>query len=462
MTSIIKHKNNALFLLAVYLTGTFLLLYRLGSHPAFPYNWENYTIWYFLDFWHQPVRDLLQLTDGVMTDSGKSPLAVIPIWIIFKTIGIGLFQLRLPFAILSGLVIPVFWLVTKRISGIRTANLAIVLLIISPVFLLYGRTATLVGISLLPMIITVYVLLRFLQKPAQWYWLIILQILFMINTYGYTPIRFLWVLSIFIFLLELVLAPAKRYIFMLAAAATILILPLYLTLFYKINGPFPVTAISTYFNSRGEQIFTINSQNAFHYYLRENTGNINQNAMLTGLMRQNMIDYGIKILDINTKPSITAYANANGRLYPFILVPFFLAGLIFSFIKAVKSLEFRVLLILFWGFGLPIIFTSHADIGRLIFTLPFLFIITADGFIWLTVYFYNWLSKVAFFRHLKFKQNSFLILAGILLVAVNAIFTWQDFHKSPEIPADQNLCTILKNTPAGSKIIDRSYYFGCK
>src|SRR5581483_8536774 len=87
------------FVVIIYLMGTLLLLLHLGSHPPFPYNWEPYTILYFLDFWHSPTLNIFHLTDSVMTDSGKSPIGVLPIWLFFKIYGLGLTQLRLPFAL---------------------------------------------------------------------------------------------------------------------------------------------------------------------------------------------------------------------------------------------------------------------------------------------------------------------------------------------------------------------------
>ena len=148
---------------SLYTIGSVLLLFELGSHPPFPYNWEQYTIWHFLNFWDHPSWDIFRLTDGVITDGGKSPLIVLPVWFAFKLGGIGLAQLRIPMVLLTAASIPVFWFIARRISGTVIATLATTLLIISPVFLLYGRTATNVGVSLLPALLTVYTLLRFLQ-----------------------------------------------------------------------------------------------------------------------------------------------------------------------------------------------------------------------------------------------------------------------------------------------------------
>ncbi len=47
-----------------------ILLWHLGEHPPYPYNWEQYTARDMLAFWAQPSFDIFRPTDGLMTDSG--------------------------------------------------------------------------------------------------------------------------------------------------------------------------------------------------------------------------------------------------------------------------------------------------------------------------------------------------------------------------------------------------------
>jgi len=448
--------------------GTLLLLLHLGSHPPFPYNWEPYTILYFLDFWHSPTLNIFHLTDSVMTDSGKSPIGVLPIWLFFKIYGLGLTQLRLPFALLTSMVIPAFWLIARRLSGTMVASLATSLLIFSPVFLLYGRTATIVGISLLLLVISVYLLIRFIQNPSSWHYLIALQLMFLVNTYGYAPLRLLWPLCIFIFIVEIFFQRGKRYIFLFAAILTILVLPFFLNLFYSTSGFSPISTVSRYYNGAGEQIFIINNQNSYHYFLRNKTVFQNtapsksKNFLLPlSLISQNTKDYIRKLFDQNTKPVLTNYWQFDGRLYSHILVPFFLIGIFFAFIKARKQLEYRILLVLFFGFGIPLILTSHVDVGRLIFTLPFLLLITANGFIQFLNFVYYWLIKSKFLPHYFVSNFRTPLILGcsLIVVIIVAISTWQDYHVSPVLSKGQSFCTILNNTPIYTTL--RSYYFGC-
>src|SRR5215211_5990227 len=59
---------------ALLLLGTALLLVRLGQHPDYAYNWESYTSWRIFAWWDNPSTSIFELNDGLMTDSGASPL----------------------------------------------------------------------------------------------------------------------------------------------------------------------------------------------------------------------------------------------------------------------------------------------------------------------------------------------------------------------------------------------------
>ena len=55
-----------------------LLLVRIGEHPPYAYNWENYTAWGMFRYWDDLAGrdDLFRMSDGLMTDSGEGPLMV--------------------------------------------------------------------------------------------------------------------------------------------------------------------------------------------------------------------------------------------------------------------------------------------------------------------------------------------------------------------------------------------------
>jgi 4-amino-4-deoxy-L-arabinose transferase-like glycosyltransferase len=158
----VQVSRDVLIAFGLYLLALALLLFRLDSHPAYPHNWEHYTVWRLLDFRERPTLSVLRFDDGLMTDSGQSPLIVFPVWVA-SMVGLDwLIAMRLPVVLLSALAVPLLWIVGRRLIEEPAALLAAVLLALSPVFLLYGRTATTVGLSLVPALLTVYVLTRML------------------------------------------------------------------------------------------------------------------------------------------------------------------------------------------------------------------------------------------------------------------------------------------------------------
>ena len=64
-----------------------MLAWRIGSRPDFSYNWETYTLRDLFNFVAHPSRDVLQMNDGLMTDSGRTATVVGPAWLGFKIFG---------------------------------------------------------------------------------------------------------------------------------------------------------------------------------------------------------------------------------------------------------------------------------------------------------------------------------------------------------------------------------------
>src|SRR5262249_12547153 len=158
---------------------------HLGDHPAFIYNWEAYTTRAVFAFWDHPSPAILRSTEGLMTDSGFSPFVALPTWLAFRLGGVGLTSLRVATALLAAGAVPLLCAVGRRFVGAATALLAALLLAFSPVFLLYGRTATFVCLSLVPALATTAILLRVLQHPRELRWLIALQALLIAGIYFY-------------------------------------------------------------------------------------------------------------------------------------------------------------------------------------------------------------------------------------------------------------------------------------
>ncbi|MGH2559297.1 MAG: hypothetical protein ACRDJH_09550, partial [Thermomicrobiales bacterium] len=234
-----------------------LVLCRLGGHPGFAYNWEAYTAWRFFPFWEHPSTVVFDLTDGLMTDSGFSPVVALPAWAGFAIGGVGLTSLRVPIAVIAALAVPLTWLVGTRFAdsavstiepgqtspkGTRSAPtrvvavvelvpvMAAVLLALSPAYLVYARTATVAGISLTPALLTIYALVRVLQNPRRWQWLAALQVLLVLNSYAYAVIRFLWLIALVLLIGEILWRRGERRWFFVALGITAATLPAALVL----------------------------------------------------------------------------------------------------------------------------------------------------------------------------------------------------------------------------------------
>ena len=174
----------------LYLVAACLVLLDLGGRPAAAYNWEVYSVRGVWDFLAAPTLAHFAPTDGLMTDSGHTPLIVLPIVFVWHFFGVSLLGLRLPIALLAALAVPLCWLVGRRFVGRSSAGFGAVLLALSPAFLVYGRTATIVGLSLVPALLTIWLLARAVEQPTTGR-LALLQLALLENGWAYAPIRFL-------------------------------------------------------------------------------------------------------------------------------------------------------------------------------------------------------------------------------------------------------------------------------
>jgi 4-amino-4-deoxy-L-arabinose transferase-like glycosyltransferase len=444
----LSHRRLTFTPIALYVLSAALLLVRIGGHPGYNYNWESYTAWEFFSFWDHPTRHIFGLTDGLMTDSGRSPLIILPAWLGFQLGGVGLTSLRVPIALLAALAVPLLWLVARRMTTPWIATLAAALLAITPAFLLYARTATLVGISVAPALLTVYALLRMLQRPASWGWLIALQALLIADSFAYAPIRFLWPLSVALFLAEILWRRGLRWRFVIACLATAIVLPAVLIFVDKEPGHNPRRAIKTYYNGRGEQILSLRNDPAgYKYYLHDPnaeaaaaTDEDSSTELALLLVKQNTRDLAFLLLDHHTRPAITDYWNPRGRLYPWFLVPFFLLGMGASLWRMPHHVEDRLLLALFWGFSLPMIVTSQVHIGRLIFAMPFLFVFVAIGIGLMA----GWLTALAHHLGAAIDQRLIPIGLAVTLLLVTGWSAWQGYRIPANPSRDANIITQLR------------------
>jgi 4-amino-4-deoxy-L-arabinose transferase-like glycosyltransferase len=370
----------------LYVFAAALLAWRLGTRPAGAYNWESYTLRGLIDFTHDPTWDVFRLNDGLMTDSGRSATVVGPAWVGFKTFGQTLLGLRAPIMLISALSAPLAWLLGRRLHSDIVGVTAALLVATSPVFLLYGRTGTIVGMSVPAALLGMLVLWNCLRpgEGAWWRWLIALQLVLIGLSYFYGVIRLLWVSALVLFAAEFLLRGGARGRFLASFGITAAALPVALMLLLPGAPRDPVEAIERYYNGREEHIFAINDNDQYNDFLRPESAaeraeieNASREELARKLLTRNARDLGELLLDRNTAPVITDYWNPGGRLYPMVLVPLFIAGMAQLGWRAFRAPEARFMLALFWGYSLPMIFTSNVHVGRLIFALPLLLIVVA-------------------------------------------------------------------------------------
>lgn len=435
----------------LYALTVLLLLWQLGDHPGYIYNWEQYTARDLLAFWAHPSLDIFRPTDGLMTDSGTSPFIVLPVWLAFKIGGVGLTALRAPIALLAGLAVPLLWFVGRRLAGTPDATLAALFMALTPSYLLYARTATLVGLSVTFALATTLVLCRVLQRPGSWWALVGLQVLLCLNTYGYAPLRFLWPLSLALLGWELLWRRREWRWFAPALLVTALVLP---TLVFATSSasrsvplvsPTPLKALQRYYNAGGEQIETLNRRvDNYEPFLRNMPGRSDNGTyqaskaeLARQLIAQNTGDFANLLFDRGTTSALPDYWKPRGRLYTILLVPFFLLGLARVASRSWRHLPDRILLALFLGFGLPMLLTSLVHIGRLVFFLAFLLLLCAIG-VTLAA---SWLARglTALARRAGTADSATtidraaLIALSALLVFGVARSAWRDYHE-PALP----------------------------
>lgn len=366
-----------------------------GQHPPWAYNWEGYTAWRWLTFWGAPEFTLgfLAPTDGLMTDSGQGPLLGLPLTISILLNGFTLEALRLPAMLISALAPPLLWLCGKRMIGPAPALLAAVLLATSSVFLFYGRTATLVGVSLFPLLLTVLALLRVLDAPLRsgWRWRRegALMATMLLGILAYAPVRLLWPITVVILALAAVLTPARRRVYLLTSVGCLLVVPAVVMAQEAVTmpEPEPIAAALSYFYARGEQITAMSGDpSAASEYVRDAPQGGADGSVLdaaTGLIVQNARDLGRLLRDADTRPVPTDYWNESGRLWPGFFLPLAIIGAVAALGNAVRGgprpLVRTLPVLLALGLALPLLLTSRVHVGRLLPALPFGLLLVALG-----------------------------------------------------------------------------------
>ncbi|MBA2598866.1 MAG: glycosyltransferase family 39 protein [Chloroflexia bacterium] len=392
----------ALYLLAA---AALLLPWPFGAHPAWAYNWEGYTAWRWATYWEPPTGptfDIWAPTDGLMTDSGQGPLVGLPVAIGIALGGVRLEAMRIPVTLVAAAAIPVFWLLGRRLIGSGVATLAALLLATSPVFLLYARTATLVGISLLPLLLSVLALVRVLDAgPGEgWRWgregLLAASLL--LGIYAYAPVRLVWPIAVAMLCLAAARDPIRRKILLRTAVLCALIVPAATMTLERLAAPEPdpLGAAAGYFHARGEQLLAMSGDpTAAAQYVR--AGDVD---VATGwetavqLVGQNAVDLMKLLLDRGTGPAPAEYWNEHGRFWPWFFFPFALVGG-FLAVRGGWTSGGQIVMVLpaviFLGLTLPLFLTSRVHVGRLLPALPFALLLVASG-VWAAA---GWLATQA-------------------------------------------------------------------
>jgi hypothetical protein len=448
---------------ALYAVALLAILIQIGARPAFAYNWENYTLWQGFPWWAAPGLDAFDLTDGLMTDSGRSWWVLGPVWVAFRLADPALEPLRIATGVVAAFSAPLTWILARRLirglvaqpgwnDGERAtlpravewaAIIAGLLLPAMASWLLYARTGTLVGLSVAPALLTILTLDQTRRLGRHWWmWLIALQAMLVLGAWAYAPIRFLYPLALALFGIELLFQRDRWRHWLIAIGVTVVTLPVLLATIDQDPVWDPVQAISTYYNARGEQVFALRENpNDYSYYLRDADPEQSSGDLERALIEQNARDLVRLFFDIDTRPALTDYWNQAGRLMPWFMTPLVLIGLLASLARIFRAPESRLLHLMFWGFTLPMILTSKVHIGRLVFAMPFLAIFAGLGVAGMAWGLTHHLDRRSRRRPLL---NLVAPLLGLALIVPVALSSLADYRVDVAIPWEARLATLLQ------------------
>ena len=443
---------------ALYVLTLAVLVSGPGQLPGYSYNWEHYTAHDLFRFYDgdRPLGETFRLTDGLMTDGGESPFLSIPTLAIWHVLGPGLGSMRLVAMVISALSVPLVWLFARRMFDPWVAAGAAGLVLLTPGFLLYARTATTVGLSVGISIATAYVLLRVLRPEAAGrsrpIWLGAFLLLLLIGSYGYAPIRFFWPIALVAVAVECIFQPRARSWLLPTGVLIAVWMPLILTLAQGMGwtqGPasFDVAgAVSGHYRAQGEQLLEMaDSPRQFGYYIavtdEDKAGNSTR-ELAVRLVAKNLRDLAALVMDIDTRPALTNHWDVHGRVYnSWFMVPGVLLGLVVLATQATRRLEARFTLVMAMGFTLPLVLTSRIHVGRLIFALPFLLVIGAFGYVWLA-------RQVALLADRRYPGAArslwplVPVAAGVMLLVFGRS-SWQELRVAPTGSPESEIVGVL-------------------
>ncbi|MGI9253614.1 MAG: glycosyltransferase family 39 protein [Thermomicrobiales bacterium] len=359
----------------LYVLTAVLLLWRIGKVPPYPFNWEEYTAWNVFSFWEPGPfwGPILAPGNGVMTDSGQGLLVGFPVSASFALFGVGLAQMRIPVALIAALAPALLWLAGRKLLTPRIALIGAVLLAVCPVYVLYARTATLVGVSLVPLLLALWALASVLTAPAgSMYWPAMgLAGSLTLGVFAYAPMRMMWPIAVVTLLAAAGFDRLRRGTLLGAALLALVSVPAALVVMDArwSSSPAPVKAVSGYFRARDETLLHMRDSDRL-IYLRQDAPTFGPPALR--LILQNLRDMIRVMFDRGTMPLVSDYWNASGSIWPAWMGVLVLAGAVLAAVWAVRRRDGLALLVLVCaaGFAAPLLLTSRVDSGRLLAAAP--------------------------------------------------------------------------------------------
>lgn len=427
---------------ALYAFAATVLLLVIRAGPVQPDNWEGYTAWRYHNAW-DPVPDpfrIFALTDGLMTDSGRGPLVGVPVWIASNLAGFGLVPFRIGVALVAATAVPLLWFCGQKLSSPFVALFAALLLAISPVWLWYGQIATLVGVSLVPLLLGVLALIATLEAPAArapWraLWL---GLALIAGEYAYAPVRLLWPSAVAVLAAAAWRRPDARIALIKATLIAACSVPLALvTIGWMTTDPRdPGALVEGYFRARGEQVLELDAADYDAYIRRENgpppaLDRAGPLSLMATLVWQNTRDLFGLLADRGTLPTRADHWNERGRLWVWPFGVLLGVGVFTSGWRALRRRNWRsgLLLLLVAGLTLPLLLSTRVHVGRLVPALPFLLMLAADG-VWVLSVFAAGLAAGERPNVLQRAIPS-LIAGGVLAVASFSALTEQRVSPPP-------------------------------
>ena len=451
---------------ALYFVALTAIAVQIGSRPGFAYNWENYTLYQGFAWWASPTIDAFDLTDGLMSDSGRLWTVLVPAWVAFRFVDESVGSLRFATGRDRSVQrpadlapVPATDARTRgdaRLVGLRSCFAAAGRALgrvdrrSAPAamasWLLYARTATVVGLSVTIALLTILMIDQVRRLDRYWWiWLFGLQAMLLIGAWSYAPIRFLYPFALVYFVVECLFRRNRWREWVVILVGTAVMLPVLLTTIDQDPEWNPVDSISGYYNARGEQLLALRDDpRGFQYYLRDADMEQSPEELERQLIEQNTRDLVRLFFDIDTKPAITDFWNQTGRLMPWFMTPLVLLGMGTTLLRVFRSPEARLLHLMFWGFTLPMILTSKVHIGRLVFAMPMLAIFAAIGVAGIAWGLTFHLDKRLNRRPLL---NLVAPLLGLTLIVAVALSSFADYRVSIALSMEARFADLLASDP---------------